>query len=132
MKIFKKGTKLYSIFYNKCPRCHEGEVFETKNPYDFKNLFKLYETCPNCGLRYEIEPAFFFGAMYVSYGYTVAIFVATFIIMNTIYSPTIWDVVIALAIILVLGSPIILRLSRITYLNLFVKYNPEKRGPKLK
>lgn len=132
MALIGKGSKLYSIFRFKCPRCHEGEVFESRNPYDLSRMFKMKDTCSNCGFRYEIEPGFFYGAMYVSYGYTVAVFVATYIIMNLIYDPSIIDVVIALAILLVIGSPLIFRLARITYLNLFVKYRPEKRGAKLK
>lgn len=128
----KKGTKLYSIFNMKCPRCHEGEVFKNKNPYALADMFKLHEYCPHCGLKYEIEPAFFYGAMYVSYGYGVAIFVATYIIMQWLYTPTIWDIVFALGLIMLFGSPLILRVSRMTYINLFVKYNPDKRGPALK
>ncbi len=132
LNIIPKGTKVYSVLHFKCPRCHEGEVFETRNPYLLSKLFKMHENCGHCGLRYEIEPSFFYGAMYVSYGYSVAFFVATYIIMNWIYEPDIWDIVIALAIILLLCTPLIFRLSRITWLNLFVKYNPDKRGPRLK
>jgi uncharacterized protein (DUF983 family) len=132
MNILKKGTKLYSVLNFKCPRCHEGDVFKTRNPYKLGQLFKMHEICGHCGLRYVIEPSFFYGAMYVSYGYSVAFFVATFIIMNWIYEPGIWDIVLALAIILLLTTPLIFRLSRITWLNMFVKYNPEKKGPRLK
>jgi len=132
MNIFSKGSKFYSIISFSCPRCQEGKVFKVKNPYRLDKTFQMHETCSNCGLRYEIEPSFFYGSMYVSYGYTVAIFVATYVIMNLIYNPGIWDIVIALAIVLLLGSPLILRLSRITWLNIFVKYNPDKRGPSLK
>lgn len=132
MSLFSKGTKFYSIVNFRCPRCHEGAVFEEKNPYKLGKLFKMHENCPHCQLRYEVEPSFFYGAMYVSYGYTVALFVATYIIMNWIYEPSISDIVIALAIAVLLLSPLVLRLSRITWLNMFVKYNPEKRGPKLK
>lgn len=132
MSIFSKGTKLYSILNSRCPRCHEGEVFEVKNPYKLGSLFKMHETCSHCGLRYEVEPSFFYGAMYVSYGYSVALFVATYIVMNFIYDPGITDIIIALAITVIALSPVVLRLSRITWLNLFVKYNPEKRGPKIK
>jgi uncharacterized protein (DUF983 family) len=92
----------------------------------------MHEHCPHCGLRYEIEPSFFYGSMYVSYGYSVALFVATYIIMNWIYEPGIWDIVIALGAVVLLMAPIILRISRVTWLNLFVKYHPERRGPNLK
>lgn len=132
MSIFSKGSKLYSIFNFKCPRCNEGEVFEERNPYKFGSLFKMHETCSHCGLRYEVEPSFFYGAMYVSYGYSVALFVATYIIMNMIYDPEIRDIIIALAFVVIVLAPLVLRLSRITWLNLFVKYEPEKRGPRLK
>ncbi len=132
MNIFSKGSKIYSIVRFKCPRCQEGGVFKEKNPYKLNKTFQMHENCSNCGLRYEIEPSFFYGSMYVSYGYTVAVFVATYIIMSMIYDPGIWDIVLALAIILLLGSPFILRLSRITWLNIFIKYKPEKRGPNLK
>lgn len=132
MSIFSKGTKLYSIFNFKCPRCQEGEVFAEKNPYKIGSLFKMHDTCPHCGFRFEIEPSFFYGAMYVSYGYSVALFVATYIIMNLIYEPEITDIIITLAIVVVVLAPLVLRLSRITWLNLFVKYDPERRGPSLK
>ena len=132
MAIFGKGSKLYSIFRFKCPRCHQGEVFQSNNPYNLKRMFQMKETCDHCGFRFEFEPGFFYGAMYVSYGYTVAIFVAIYVLMNLFFEPGIWEVVLALSLILVLGSPLIFRLSRITYLNLFVKYDPDKRGAKLK
>lgn len=132
IRIISKGSKLYSILSFKCPRCHEGEVFETRNPYKLGKLFQLNEHCPHCGLRFQIEPSFFYGAMYVSYGYSVALFVATYLLMEIIYEPSIWQVVIALAVVLLLLTPLVFRLSRITWLNLFVKYQPEKRGANLK
>ena len=132
MNIFSKGSKVYSIVRMKCPRCHEGEVFTDANPYNLGKMFEIHETCSHCGLRYEFEPGVFYGAMYVSYAYAVAIFVAVYISMSLIYDPGIWDVVIALASILVLGSPLIFRLARITWLNFFIKYQPEKRGERLK
>ncbi len=132
MNFISKGSKLYSILKFKCPRCHEGRIFESSNPYNLRKIFKMEETCSHCGLRYEIEPAFFYGAMYVSYGYAVAIFVATYVIMNWVYDPGVWDMVIALAVILFFGSPLLFRLARITWMNLFIKYRPDKRGGNFK
>ena len=132
MKLLSPGSKVYSIIHGRCPRCHKGRVFKSRNPYNLGRLFAMHEHCPHCGLRYEIEPSFFYGSMYVSYGYSVALFVATYIIMNWIYEPGIWDIVIALGAVVLLMAPIILRISRVTWLNLFVKYHPERRGPNLK
>ena len=41
----------------------------------------MNDYCSSCGLKYKIEPSFFYGAMYVSYGLTVAIGVAAFVII---------------------------------------------------
>jgi uncharacterized protein (DUF983 family) len=132
MSIFSKGSKIYSIFKFRCPRCQEGDVFEDSNPYNFSKLFKMHDNCPHCDLRYELEPSFFYGAMYVSYGYSVAIFVATYILMNMFFEPTIKQIILVLLGVVIVLSPLVLRLSRVTWLNLFVKYDPTKKGPRHK
>lgn len=132
MNILGKGSKLYSIFKYKCPRCQQGKVFESKNPYKVSKMFAMHEHCENCGLRYMIEPAFFFGAMYVSYGLTIGLGVATYIGINAFFDASIGQVIAVLMGILILGSPLVLRLSRIIWMNIFIKYAPERRGAKLK
>lgn len=66
MKLLKKGTKAYSILYLKCPRCHEGDLFETGS-FSFQKPFDMPENCPVCGQRYFLEPGFYYGAMFISY-----------------------------------------------------------------
>ena len=78
--MLKKGSKLNSILTGSCPKCQEESMYEDKNPYHLSKLYDMHETCSHCGLQYQIEPSFFYGAMYVSYGLTVAIGVAAFII----------------------------------------------------
>jgi uncharacterized protein (DUF983 family) len=82
------------------------------------------KNCSNCGQKYELEPSFYYGAMYVSYGYTVAIFIAVYLITKFIFDWGIWGTVSGLALVLLLLGPYILRLSRSTYINLFVQYDP--------
>lgn len=120
--MFGKGSKIYSIFKMKCPRCHEGEFFKTKNAYNLKHMAEMYDRCPVCNQNYEPEPNFYYGSMYVSYGYTVAIFVAVFIIVKVFLGQSLWTALIALGIILLLVGPYLFRLARITWLNMFVKY----------
>jgi uncharacterized protein (DUF983 family) len=120
----KKGQKLYSILGMKCPRCHEGNLFSNKHPFPLSEMGKMPETCPNCGLKYEREPSFFYGSMYVSYGYSVAVFVAVYIISSLFLGFDIWTTVGILAAVLILVSPWVFRLSRSTWINLFEKYDP--------
>lgn len=114
----------------KCPRCHEGNVFETRNPY--KKMTAVKETCSHCGLRYEKEMGFFYGAMYVSYMLNIALFVtsvvAYFILLDQYISgTTLMIIYVSLTVILM---PIYYRLSRTIWLNFFNSYDPEKRGAK--
>jgi uncharacterized protein (DUF983 family) len=78
--MFKKGSKLYSILTGSCPKCHEESMFKNSNPYALSELMDMHETCSNCGTKYKIEPSFFYGAMYVSYGVGIAFAVAAFVI----------------------------------------------------
>lgn len=117
----KKGSKLYSISKNKCPRCHEGDFFKHSLTLNFKNNLKTHETCSNCGLKYMIEPSFFYGAMYVSYAVTVAMAVVIFLICN-FFDRDLVTTLIAIVVGLVLSTPWIMRLSRLLYINLFIHY----------
>ncbi len=128
--MFGKGSRLYSIFAMKCPRCHEGDVFETHNPY--KKMTAIKETCSHCGLRYEKEMGFFYGAMYVSYMLNIALFVtsvvAYFILLDQYISGTLLMIIyVSLTVVLM---PVYYRLSRTIWLNFFNSYAPEKRGTK--
>ncbi len=121
----KKGTKLYSIFKQKCPRCQQGNLFEYKNSYRFKNITTMYKNCPHCGLKYEREVGFFYGAMYVSYALTVALWVTLAVAIFTFYTMNPWLFLGIGVIALFLLLPIIYRMSRAIWLNIFVQYDPE-------
>ncbi|CAM1357331.1 MULTISPECIES: DUF983 domain-containing protein [Tenacibaculum] len=124
--MFGKGSKLYSIFKSKCPQCHEGDFFKYRISINPKKITKLHDNCPNCNLKYMMEPSFFFGAMYINYGIAVALFVAIFIIAKLFFGLSILQSFIAIIIVSFLLTPFSLRLSRIIWINLFVKYNKIK------
>jgi hypothetical protein len=58
------------------------------NPLHLSKILKMHNNCSHCGFQYQIEPSFFYGAMYVSYGLNVAIGIATFIISHIIFNST--------------------------------------------
>ena len=121
-----KKTKLYSILYNKCPYCHEGDFFISKNPFILKKFDKQYDNCPVCKSTYMPENGFYYGAMYVSYGLDIALGVALFVLSNVVFS---WGTTAFLAIFVItlLGLwTIIFRKARLIWINLFVKYDKTK------
>lgn len=119
-----KGTKLYGSVMQKCPRCHEGDLFESKNPYNFSKLFDMPERCPKCGQKFLLEPGFYYGSMYVSYAVSIAYLVAVFVAMTVLYP----EFSVTEYLIIAVGSLFLLttyffRLSRAIWINFFVSYN---------
>jgi uncharacterized protein (DUF983 family) len=123
--MLKKGTTLYSILTGSCPKCHQESMYEDQNPYHIANVYKMHENCSHCGLHYQIEPSFFYGAMYVSYGLTVAIGVAAFIISKVIIGLSLLHSFIAIIIALIALMPITARLARNIYINIFVHFDKD-------
>ncbi|MFH6995925.1 DUF983 domain-containing protein [Flavobacterium sp. FlaQc-48] len=127
--MFNQGSKLNSILTGSCPRCQKESMYSDRNPLHLTKVLKMNENCSHCGLRYQIEPSFFYGAMYVSYGLNVAVGIAAFIISFVFLGASIEESFIAIVVTLILLFPFVLRLSRNLYINMFVSYDP-KAGQK--
>lgn len=48
-----------------CPLCGQGRMF--------KGLIAMHERCPNCNVKFEREPGFFLGSIYINYGITAVV-----------------------------------------------------------
>lgn len=123
---FLKSEKLYSIITGTCPVCHKGEMYVDKNPYKISKLMEMHDHCSNCGKKFKIEPSFFFGAMYVSYGLGVAIAVAAFIISYFVFRIGRNYSFLAIILTLAILFPLIVRISRNIWINFFVDYDKTK------
>ena len=120
--MLKKGTKLYSILTGTCPKCHEESMYTNKNPYNLSQALSMHEKCSNCGTKYKIEPSFFYGSMYVSYAVGIAFAVAAFVIAYFVFNAGLNIIFLSIIGTLVVFMPIILRLSRNIWINLFIHY----------
>ena len=58
-----RAPVLISILQQRCPRCRRGKVFRYSV---FRGFPKMHERCPVCDLKFEREPGYFLGAMYIS------------------------------------------------------------------
>jgi uncharacterized protein (DUF983 family) len=97
-------------------------MYVNTNPYVFKDVIKMHEKCSHCGLKYQMEPSFFYGAMYVSYALSVAVGVAAFVIFKMFLGLPLVQTFIAMVLGLVILYPFILRISRNIWINMFVDY----------
>lgn len=117
----------FSVFKGKCPVCHEGDVFESREIYNLKKFDKMPERCAHCGHKFEIENGFWYGAMYVSYALTVAISVTTFVLTYLIYpEASVWLYISLIVIALIGMAPITYRTSRLVWMNFFTHFDPLK------
>ena len=119
---------ILKLFACKCPRCRKGDMFVEKNPWKLKSTMKMHKECPDCGQPLDIEVGFYYGTGYMSYGITVALLVfnavwwAIFIGFSWDNNSLYWYLGVSIAMMLVL-QPWIMRLSRVMYLAMFVKYD---------
>ncbi|WP_034061448.1 DUF983 domain-containing protein [Lacinutrix jangbogonensis] len=124
--MFNKGSKLYGIFTGVCPKCHEESMYTNKNPYAITALFSMHEKCSHCSTKYKMEPSFFYGSMYVSYGVGIAFAVIAFVLSYLLFESTLNQSIIAIIASQVIFYPIIVRLSRNIWINLFMNYDNTK------
>jgi uncharacterized protein (DUF983 family) len=120
--IFKKGTKVYSILKGKCPKCHNGNFFKHSFTFNPSKITQLHDNCPNCGLKYMLEPSFFYGAMYVNYALTVALSIIVFLVSKLVFELSLLQSFLAIIVALLVLAPINLRISRLLWINMFVSY----------
>ena len=121
---------LVSAIKLKCPRCGEGALFPSANPYQLGSMTEMHSHCPSCGLKYEKEAGFFYGAMYVSYMINIALFVTATVGWYAFIEDKIdWRIYISGYVLLtILLWPVIYRYSRSIWLMFFISHNPSKRG----
>ncbi len=93
----------------------------------------MHQACSHCGLHYQIEPSFFYGAMYVSYGLTVAIGVAAFIVSKVLIGLDLRTSFVAIIAALIVSMPITARLARNIYINIFIHFDKDaaKKKPRI-
>lgn len=126
-----KPNFIWSVLTMRCPRCRRGDMFRHSNPFKklkLSYILDMYDNCPVCRQKFDLEPGFWYGTGYVSYALAVAIsgftFIAWWIIIgistddNRIFGWLIFN-----SVLLVMIQPWLMRFSRVVYLLFFLKYN---------
>jgi uncharacterized protein (DUF983 family) len=113
------------ILHQRCPRCRSGAIFRYSI---FRGFPRMHERCPVCDLKFEREPGYFLGAMYVSYGLALVIIA---LIAALLWSVTNWwitkDTIWAVVLFLPL-APTITLLARVLWIYLDQTIDPEHRS----
>ena len=124
MSVKRKGTLLGTMFNHKCPKCREGDLFDTGS-FSFQKPFEMPERCSKCGQSYFPEPGFYYGAMFMSYIITSFFslgFVGICILVFDLSVKASFGILIAgLAVLFVW----FFRTARSVWIGITVKYDPD-------
>jgi uncharacterized protein (DUF983 family) len=128
LNMERKSTGL-AILQAKCPRCRTGSLFPN-SVFSYRKLSQINHSCPVCNAVLTPEPDFFYGAMYISYAFSVAIVVNVMIILNNFFgNPPVEVYVTTVLVLNILLLPLMLRYSKVLYLYGIGKlsYDPQWR-----
>jgi uncharacterized protein (DUF983 family) len=107
-----------SIWQGKCPKCRSGSIFQ----FPFYSITKfnvMNQACKKCGVSFMPEPGFYFGALYVSYAFTILFFIIICLSFYWLFRPAEWVYGVAIVVTSILLIPISFRYSRILFLYWF-------------
>jgi uncharacterized protein (DUF983 family) len=113
----------------KCPQCHQGPLF-THSAANLQKFDQMPEHCSVCGLRFERELGFYWGAMYMSYGLSVGIVVTLGLVLYHLFNdPATWVYLTAVASTITILTPVLFRYGRVMMLYWFgsVSFDPKYR-----
>lgn len=105
---------LIGILRQRCPRCRKGPIY--------RGIMTMRPSCSACGLVYQREFGYFYGAMYASYGLGL-LTTAYWIPMLMMGVNPVW-VVLLPSIQLFLQIPLTFRYSRVIWLYLDHRFDP--------
>jgi len=106
-----------------------------KKPFKWTDPLDMHHECTKCGLDFEPEPGFYFGALIISYGMSSWTLLLPALLLVLYYD---WPVMTAMAFTLAFAGLIyfkVMRLSRSLYLHFSMRYdksleNSENSGSK--
>lgn len=118
----QQNSLVYSLLNAKCPRCREGNMFPKGTLYSTK-FSDMNINCSCCGQDLVQEPGYYYGAMYVSFAFNVIVFLSTLLFLSQFVKEITMPMMVGVVATVVIGLlPIIFRLSRAIWINIFIDY----------
>ena len=100
----------------RCPWCGGGEMF--------RGALAMHERCAACGLKFEREPGYFLGSIYVNYGAAVAVAIGLHLVLSTSLGWTApAELAVILPVVVALGF-LLFRFSRALWLAFDLGFDP--------
>jgi uncharacterized protein (DUF983 family) len=99
-----------------CPRCREGKLYSV-SMFSYFKLTDINKICKVCGANLNPEPDFYYGAMYISYAFSVALVITALTAINVLVEkPELWMYLTTVVVLNIVLLPAMLRYSKVLYL----------------
>lgn len=85
----------------------------------------MYQRCPKCDLDYFPEPGFYYGSMFISYIWTGWMSLLIVAVLNWWLKFSQMTAFVVLFFFLLINFVYIFRVSRLMWINMHVKYDPD-------
>ena len=120
--MLAKGSKLHGILGWKCPRCQSGNMYKTGVG---GGIYNMHKECPKCKQDFEMEPGFYWGAMYIGYALSAVYMLVGFAICLWVFKLTATASFVWLIFLGILFLPFLARYARAIWLSTNVRFSPK-------
>jgi hypothetical protein len=91
----------------------------------FAGLFRMHETCSICGLKFEREPGYFLGSIYINYGFAALATTAAWMVLRYQFDLPRLPVAWGLLLFCVLSGALFFRYARALWLAMDCRFEKD-------
>lgn len=107
----------------KCPKCRQSKIFS--EPFELSKPLKMPKDCPYCKQRFEPEPGFYYGAMFLSYILSSWMLLLPTLLLVFYFKWSVFGAIFTACLLLALVYFRLLRGSRSLWLHFNIKHDKE-------
>lgn len=85
-------------------------------------MLNMPDRCRVCGQDFKMEPGFYSGALWTSYPIVILLLIVLGVLMKAIFDPPFLTIFWVVSAIVLMLQPVIMRLGRAIWINIFVKF----------
>jgi uncharacterized protein (DUF983 family) len=109
------STIIFRALRLKCPRCGGAPMF--------CGVFKMHERCASCDLKFEREPGYFLGSIYINYGLSALIITVGWITLRFGYKFDAKLLLVGFLVFLVVFQSLFFRYARALWLAMDCRFD---------
>jgi uncharacterized protein (DUF983 family) len=112
------GTLIWRALRLRCPRCGKAKMF--------RGLFQMHENCPACHLKFEREPGYFLGSIYINYGLCALLTTIAWMVLQLGYDVEARPLAYGLLVFCIVFGVVFFRYARALWLALDCRFEDDR------